>query len=342
MIYVNPAFETTTGYTADEALGKSPGILRSGLQDEAFYRNLWDTITGGRSFQGTLVNRKKTGQLFWTQQTITPMKDKKGAITHFVSVWKDITELLRQQEKEVEMRLARDIQQQFFSTPPSVTGLDIGRSWHTAHETGGDHCDFFPMMGGRLGMVICDVSGHGVSAALIAAELRAYLRAFAIDRSDPGTIITLLNQALIPELYRGRFVTMLLVCVDTRSRSLTYANAGHPSGQVLDAAGRVEHELEGTGPPLGIVSDFNYSTRRIDSLGNDRILMMFTDGIVDALAVEDIDLGIARATEHVAKNADCGAADISKGLCQAALRQAASQTNMDDVTCIIVKFGRNS
>lgn len=342
IVYVNPAFETTTGYTPAEALGKSPGILKSGLQDEAFYRNLWETITGGRSFQGTLVNKKKTGELFWTQQTITPMRDEEGTITRFVSVWKDITELLQHQEKEVEMRLARGIQQEFFSTPPSVPGLDIGRFSQTVHETGGDYCDFFPIAGGRLGMVISDVSGHGMSAALIQAELRAYLRAFAIDHSDPGIILTLLNRALIPELYKGRFATMLLVCLDMRSRSLIYANAGHIPGQVLDAAGRVEHELEGTGPPLGTISDFDYSIGRVDSLGNDRILLMLTDGIVEGIATEDLDLGIARAAEYVAKHSHQGAADISEGLCQAAHRQGVSQIYMDDMTSIIVKIGRDS
>jgi sigma-B regulation protein RsbU (phosphoserine phosphatase) len=342
IIYVNPAFETMTGYSAADALGRSPAILKSGIQDDAFYRSLWDTITSGHSFQGTLVNKKKTGELFWTQQTITPMRDEKAEITHFVSVWKDITELLRHQEKEVEMRLARSIQQEFFSAPPSVPGFDIGRYSQTVHETGGDYCDFFPMASDRLGMVIADVSGHGMSAALIQAELRAYLRAFAIDHSDPGIIITLLNRALIPELYKGRFATMLLVCLDMRSRSLTYANAGHIPGRVLDAAGRVEYELEGTGPPLGTVSDFEYSTGRIDSLEDDQILMLLTDGIVEAIAVEDLDLGTARAAEYVAKNADQGAADISEGLCQAALRQAVSQTYVDDMTSIIVKIGHGS
>jgi PAS domain S-box-containing protein len=337
--FVNPAFETMTGYTPDEALGKSPSILKSGLQDEAFYANLWDTINSGRSFQGTLANRKKTGELFWTQQTITPMKDKKGNISHFVSVWKDITELLERQEKEVEMRLARDAQRQFFGAPPSVVGFDIGRSFYSTHETGGDYCDFLPMADGRLGIIICDVSGHGVSAALIVAELRAYLRVFAIDRAEPGTIITKLNQALVPSLNSRRFVTTLLVCLDTHGRSLAYANAGHPAGQLLDTAGHVEHNLNGTGPPLGTISDFDYATRRIDSLENNRILMMLTDGIVEALAVEDIDLGMARAAKFVAKHAEQTAAHISQGLCQAALRRAARHTYKDDVTSIIVKIG---
>ncbi|HEX9120005.1 MAG TPA: MASE1 domain-containing protein, partial [Terriglobales bacterium] len=113
--YVNPAFEATTGYGPEEAIGKTPRILKSALHTKEFYSRLWNQILQGEAFRGTLVNRKKSGQLFWAEQTITPIKDSAGVITHFVSVLKDITEFRKLQEQELQLRLAREVQQRFYT-----------------------------------------------------------------------------------------------------------------------------------------------------------------------------------------------------------------------------------
>src|ERR1700675_3828866 len=104
--YVNPAFEATTGYSKDEALGKTPRILKSGLHDAEFYRQMWAQFTHGLSFKGMVINRKKTGELYWAQQTITSLRDETGQLTHFISVSQDITELRKKQEQEFQLQLA--------------------------------------------------------------------------------------------------------------------------------------------------------------------------------------------------------------------------------------------
>ena len=91
--YVNLAFEVTTGYCKDEALGKTPRILKSGLHDAEFYRQMWAQFAQGLPFKGMVINRRKTGKLYWAQQTITSMRDETGQVTHFISVSQDITEL---------------------------------------------------------------------------------------------------------------------------------------------------------------------------------------------------------------------------------------------------------
>ncbi len=90
--YVNPAFEEITGYAPDEVLGKNPRLVRSTAHDQAFYKRLWDTILAGETFRGTLINRKKNGELFHVDQTITPLLNSQGEIINFVSSWKDITD----------------------------------------------------------------------------------------------------------------------------------------------------------------------------------------------------------------------------------------------------------
>ncbi len=101
--YVNPAFSAITGYAHEEAIGKNPRILKSGVQGEVFYRELWETISAGKSWTGRLVNRKKDGTLFTEDATISPVRSEGGEITNFIAVKHDITEHLRLYVENVEL-----------------------------------------------------------------------------------------------------------------------------------------------------------------------------------------------------------------------------------------------
>ncbi|MEJ5347559.1 MAG: PAS domain S-box protein [Desulfosoma sp.] len=97
--YVNPAFEAVTGYTREEAVGQKPAILKSGLQDEAFYRDMWATLKAGKKWSGRLVNKKKDGTLYTEETTITPVKDAEGNVVNYVAVMRDITEKLQLEQQ---------------------------------------------------------------------------------------------------------------------------------------------------------------------------------------------------------------------------------------------------
>ncbi len=100
--YVNPAFEWLTGYTMEEVVGKKPSLLKSGVQAPAFYKNLWETVLAGNVFRGILVNKKKNGELYHAEKTITPVRDAAGKITHFISNDRDITERKRLEAQLVQ------------------------------------------------------------------------------------------------------------------------------------------------------------------------------------------------------------------------------------------------
>lgn len=118
--YVNPAFEKLTGYARREVLGETPRILKSGAQDEAFYKSLWDALTSGKVWRGRFVNRKKDGTLFEEEATISPVKDDQGNIVNYVAVKRDVTtevllekQLVRAQKMESIGTLAGGIAHDF-------------------------------------------------------------------------------------------------------------------------------------------------------------------------------------------------------------------------------------
>jgi sigma-B regulation protein RsbU (phosphoserine phosphatase) len=335
--YVNQAFETTSGFSRSDVLGRTPRILKSGRHDEEFYRRLWGEIKAGRAFRGTVVNKKKSGELYWAEQTITPVKDDAGNITHFVSVLKDITELLQKKEREVEMRLAREVQQQYYKAAASVPGFDIAGVACPADETGGDYFDFINMPDGCLCVVIGDVSGHGISSALVMAELRAYLRSFATTCSDVGKILTQTNRALEVDLEEGRFVTLLLICLDPKTRVMTYASAGHEPGYLLGSSGDIDFVFEATGPPLGIFPDTSFPSGKAQRMESGQLVLLLTDGVFDSLAGDDTKFLADGAIEYVNAHRHEHARQIAEGLCEKCKSHAGNQFPKDDVTSVILK-----
>jgi PAS domain S-box-containing protein len=334
--YVNPAFETTTGYTREEVLGRTPRLLKSGQQDEAYYEEMWNVLLRGEPFRGTLVNSRKNGEHYWAEQTITPMKDSRGSIAHFVSVLKDVTEARRHQEQQTQLRLAREVQQRFYTATVRVPGFDIAASAYPSDQTGGDYIDVIQAAEGSCYLAIGDVSGHGLDAALVMAMTRAYVRSFAALGLDVGEILTRVNQVLVADLPGDRFVTLLLSRLDPRSKTLECASAGHQPGFLLNCTGDTEAVIDSTGLPLGLFSEAVFSTRTF-LLERGHTLVLCTDGASETSTADDEEFGCDRVLDHVRAHLHEGAREIAEGIYHAARTFAAGERQRDDVTSLIMK-----
>jgi PAS domain S-box-containing protein len=334
--YVNPAFEITTGYTREEALGRTPRLLKSGQQDEAYYEEMWNVLLRGEPFRGTLVNSRKNGEHYWAEQTITPMKDSSGSIAHFVSVLKDVTQARRHQEQQTQLRLAREVQQRFYAATVRVPGFDIAASTYPSDQIGGDYIDVIQAEDGSCYLAIGDVSGHGLDAALVMAMTRAFVRSFAALRLDVGEILTRVNQVLVADLPEDRFVTLVLSRLDPRSKTLECASAGHPPGFLLNCTGDTEAVIDSTGLPLGLFSEAVFSTRTFQ-LESGHTLVLCTDGASETSTADDEEFGCDRVLDHVRAHLHEGAREIAEGIYHAARTFAAGERQRDDVTSVIMK-----
>ena len=335
--YVNPAFEETTGYRADEALGRTPSLLKSGLHDQKFYEALWAQIKSGKSFHGVIINRKKSGQLYWAAQTISAMKDENGEIAHFVSLLKDVTELRKQAEQEFHLQVAHEVQERFNSAAASLPGFDIAGTVWSAMLTGGDYFDFIMRPDGCLCVAIGDVSGHGFGAALLMAETRAYVRSYAALESDMGAILSRVNSALVKDLSGGQFVTLLLARLDPQNRSVEYASAGHIPGYLLGPSGEISRALESTGLPLGLFAGSQFCSSPAIRLDYGETLVLLTDGVSEAANSDEGQFGADRALEFIKCHLQNSAAELVRGIHETVLAFTDDGPPSDDITSVICK-----
>ena len=243
---------------------------------------------------------------------------------------------------QFRFRIAKEVQQKFFpSSPPRMPGLDIAGASLPAEETGGDYFDYIPFSDGGLGIVIGDVCGHGFGPALLMSATRAYLRALALSHQRVGDVLALTNRALNADVDEGRFVTLFLARLDPAERTLVYANAGHPSGFILGADGSIKRELESTGLPLGVLDEAEFPEVGPIALAEGDVVLLLTDGIVEATNPDREPFGFERAIEVVRAHRDRPAAEVVLALHEAVRRFAGDTGLIDDVTSLIVRVDRD-
>jgi len=338
--YVNPAVERITGFSPSDMIGQTPRLLNSGRHSEEFYARMWATLLRGEVFRDTLINRKKASRdVYYSEQTITPILDGAGRISHFVSVGKDLTEMRKSLERDHKLRLARSVQQRMHpAAPPDACGFDVAGSAFMADETGGDYYDFLPLSDGCLGLAVGDVSGHGFDTALVMVQTRAALRTISGMHTDPGAILAQLNASLLGEVGEAQYVTLALACLSVETQTMHYASAGHATGYLLSANGDVKREITSTGMPLGLFPGQPYESVAMPNLQKGDVLVLITDGISEASNRDDVEFGSHGALEVIRRHVDEPAAQIVSHIYRAA-REFCGGPQVDDMTAVVCRVG---
>jgi sigma-B regulation protein RsbU (phosphoserine phosphatase) len=240
-------------------------------------------------------------------------------------------------EQMEERRLARIIQQGFLpKAPPVLPGFVVYGSSQPAEVVGGDYFDFVPMPDGHLGIVIGDVSGHGVGAALTMGQVRACMRALALTHSDPAAILGLCNRRLTEDLTTDVFATLFFARLDAANRQLVYSNAGHWPGYLFDSRGEVKAVLESTGLPLGVIAGADFPAGPVVTMEPGELVLLITDGIVEATSPEGWPFGLERAMSVVRATWGAPPAEIIEALFRT-VHEYARHRPKDDITALVVR-----
>jgi sigma-B regulation protein RsbU (phosphoserine phosphatase) len=173
------------------------------------------------------------------------------------------------------------------------------------------------------------------------AELRAYLRALLLTRSDVSEIVGLLNRALADDTPDSHFATLFLACLDPKSGSIVYTSAGHVPGYVLGPSGELKFTLHSTGVPLAVLPDSHYPSVTVPPLDPGDVLLLFTDGIMEARAPDNEFFGRERILDVVRAHQCLPAPAIVNTLYGTVQNYCGVQTQLDDMTVIIIKCAQS-
>jgi serine phosphatase RsbU (regulator of sigma subunit) len=237
-----------------------------------------------------------------------------------------------------ELRIARDIQENLSpSEMPRIDGYDIAGLSRPAEATGGDYFDFFPIRDGSLGLVVGDVTGHGIGPALLMSDVRACLRALAQTCNGIGEIIRHANRLLEADLGEDRFITLIVASLNAREHRLEYLNVGHPAAYVLGADGVVKAHLTSEVPAIGLNREGAFPAVGVAQLAPGEIVLFLTDGVLESSSPAGEDFGVERVLQVVRDHAAETATQIVGAVANAVRQFSAPASQQDDITVVVMK-----
>jgi sigma-B regulation protein RsbU (phosphoserine phosphatase) len=241
-----------------------------------------------------------------------------------------------------DLQTAAEIQRSFLPPPlPASPGdpFTLYAAMLPARTVGGDFYDYFPLPKERFGLVVGDVSGKGVSAALFMAVCRTLTRTIALTDCSPGACLNAVNRQLLlqGENTASMFVTLFYIVLDVRSGELLYANGGHLPAYVLRGSGRLE-TLPGRGRLVGALEDAVWETHRA-RLHPGETLLLYTDGITEARGKDDTFFSV-RGLEAALNRCDRSTPErLVRGVLEEVERFTAGAIQSDDLTAVTLRYG---
>ena len=236
-----------------------------------------------------------------------------------------------------DLELAHEIQQRFLpQRPPTTEDFDFFSYYRPMQQVGGDYFDYVQLDDDKIGVIVADVVGHGIAAALLMAKVAAESRFALATSKTPVEAISKMNNSLSC-LNIDRFVTLVLGMLDLKNNKMTIVNAGHmPPIVRKSSSGEFEQiAIEESGLPLGIMEDFEYESIEIDVNPGD-VVVMYTDGINEAMNAEGNQLTTEKMIQELKEGQAKTPEMVGEQLCQAVARHAGREPAIDDMCLVCI------
>lgn len=290
----------------------------------------------------TQVLRKVQNGQFETKVQVTS-NDEIGYAGDVINAMTDgLTERDRIKQS---LALAKEIQQNLLPRGTlKFEGFDVAGKSEYCDETGGDYFDFIPRVGGegqKLGVVIGDVSGHGISSALLMATVRSALRQRAFHPGSTASMISDVNRQLVQDIeHSGEFVTLFFLVIDVASKEITWVRAGHDPAIVYDSETDAFEETGGSGMALGVDERYIYGEQRRALPSKGCVILLGTDGIWEASDPQGNRFGKKPVYDAVRKHHHRSASEILDAIFSAQATFQEGTKKEDDATLVVIKSQR--
>lgn len=239
-----------------------------------------------------------------------------------------------------ELEIATEIQQAIFPAfPPKVEGLEIEAKSVPAEEVGGDYFDFLPVGNkGKMGFMIADAAGKGLPGTLYMTRSRSIFQVISSQQKEPGETLSRSNDYIAADASsrKGMFITALYVLYDNEKKQMTYSNAGHYHPLWFKSAEKAFARLTSGGVPVGIASEQEYPQETIQLSSND-LVIMYTDGLIEAKKTNGEMFGIDRLKRVVEQNSALSAHDLFEKIEASVHEFIEKAPAFDDMTLIVIR-----
>ena len=267
-----------------------------------------------------------------------------GQLALVVENSKLLERMVEEERLRRELLMAAEVQRRLFpESPPTSDAVELAGYCQPARKVGGDYYDFFDFGGGQTGLVVADVAGKGISAALLMSTLQASLRACVADGHPDGSsdcelseLVSTLNRLLCQSTGPASYVTFFYAQFDARTRSLGFVNAGHNPPLLVREGGEPGERLDLGGPVLGIFEGCAYEQGAVPLQPGD-VFVGYTDGVVEALNTRGEEFGERRLRDCIASFSSLTAEEICARVVRRVDEWCAGTPQHDDLTLVVLK-----
>ncbi len=343
VVNINEEFCRMFGYTREEAIGRPINELVAPEELEGEAEMLSTKVTHGEKVEADTRRKRKDGSLIDVWILGAPIVHG-GKQMGVYAIYRDITERKKSEEARIrsseEARMARNIQLNFLpKSIPEIPGYDIAGKSVPALNVGGDYYDFIPLDDHRIAISLGDVSGNGLPAALVMANLQATIRSQVSYRPEPGELLERANRLLFRSTNANTFISLFYGILDPEKNTLIYANAGQDR-PIIFRTGVLPRTLLTSGIVLGVKEDARYTHEEVPIAPGERILL-YTDGIQEAVNAHREQFGTGRLTEIVQRESAWSVRTVIENIFTAVHAHAAGASQADDMTVVMIERKRS-